>query len=97
MTVPKCYNGNQVLNLCMLGNFSWFLLTFSDFFQNQHFQKKSFRNTIRVSNNLDSDQDRHSVGPDLGPNCLQRLSADDISPRLQGNSLPVKRQVKCSK
>ena len=24
-------------------------------------------NTIRVSNNLDSDQARHFVGPDLGP------------------------------
>ena len=23
------------------------------------------------------DQDRHSVGADLGPNCLQRLSAED--------------------
>ena len=27
-----------------------------------------------MSNKLDPDQDRHSVGPDLGPNCLQRLS-----------------------
>ena len=25
------------------------------------------------------DQDQRSVGPDLGPNCLQRLSADDKS------------------
>ena len=41
------------------------------------FSKKCFRNTIRVSNGLDPDQDRHSVGPDLGPNCFQRLSADD--------------------
>ena len=32
--------------------------------------------TIRVSNSLDPDQARHFVGPDLGPNCLQRLSAD---------------------
>ena len=30
-----------------------------------------------MSNSLDPDQARHSVGPDLGPNCLQRLSADD--------------------
>ena len=29
------------------------------------------------SNSLDPDQARHYVGPDLGPNCLQRLSADD--------------------
>ena len=35
-----------------------------------------FFNTTRVSNNLDPDQARHFVGPDLGPNCLQRLSAD---------------------
>ena len=37
----------------------------------------SFRNTIRVSNCLDPDQDRHSVGLDLGPNCLQSLSTDN--------------------
>ena len=28
---------------------------------------------------LDPDQDRRSVGPDLDPNYLQRLSADDES------------------
>ena len=49
----------------------------ADFFQNQLFLKNSFRNTIRVSNSLEPDQARHFVGPDLGPNCLQRLSADD--------------------
>ena len=31
-------------------------------------------------NSLDPDQARHFVGPDLGPNCLQKLSADDKSP-----------------
>ena len=35
--------------------------------------------TIRVANNLDPDQARLFVGPDLGPNCLQKLSADDKS------------------
>ena len=30
-----------------------------------------------MSNSLDLDQARHFVRPDLGPNCLQRLSADD--------------------
>ena len=29
-----------------------------------------------MSNSLDPDQDRHFVGPDLGPNCLQRLPED---------------------
>ena len=42
------------------------------FFQKLPF-KKSFRSTIRVSNGLDPDQNR----PDLGLNCLPRLSADD--------------------
>ena len=32
-----------------------------------------------VSNSLDQDQARHFVEPDLGPNCLQRLSADGTS------------------
>ena len=49
------------------------------FFFKMNFLKKSFRDTIRVSNGLDPDQDRRSVGPDLGPNCLQRLSAADKS------------------
>ena len=41
------------------------------------FSQNDFRNTIIVSNSLDTDQASHFVGPDLGPNCLQRLSADD--------------------
>ena len=36
-----------------------------------------FFNTIRVSYSLDPDQAQHFVGPDLGPNNLQRLSADN--------------------
>ena len=32
-----------------------------------------------MSNSLDPDQDRHIVGPDLGQNGLQSLSADDKS------------------
>ena len=42
-------------------------------------------NTIRVSNSVDPDQDRHSVGPDLGPNCLQRLSRKLPLARLELN------------
>ena len=33
-----------------------------------------------MSNSLDTDQAQPSVGPDLGPNCLQKLSADDTCP-----------------
>ena len=50
------------------------VLTSADFFSESTFSKYSFRNTTRVSSSLDSDQDRHSVGPDLGPNCLQPLA-----------------------
>ena len=34
-----------------------------------------------VSNSLDPDQYQHSVGPDLGPVCFLRLSADNKSRR----------------
>ena len=34
-------------------------------------------NTIWVSKGMGPDQDRHTVGPDLEPNCFQRSSADD--------------------
>ena len=32
-----------------------------------------------MSNSLDPFQAQHFVGPDLGPNCLQRLSVDNVS------------------
>ena len=31
-----------------------------------------------MSNSLDPDEARHIVRPNLGPNCLQWLSADDF-------------------
>ena len=46
------------------------LLLSADFF---FLKKKSFRNTIRVSNSFDP------VDPDLGWNSLQKLSVDDRS------------------
>ena len=64
-----------LLTLCILGNFACFLSSVDFFFKN--FFKNSFRNTIRVSNSLDSDQTHRFVRPDLDPNSLQRLSADD--------------------
>ena len=53
------------------------LLSSADFFQKQLFKQKSLRNTMKVSNGLGLNQDLHTVGPDLGPKSLQRLSADD--------------------
>ena len=49
----------------------------ADFLKINIFKKKSFSKTISVPNSLVPEQARHFVGPDLGPNCLQRLSADD--------------------
>ena len=59
--------------LCMLDIFSCFFVVCGLFF-------KSFSKKV---NSLDPDQDRHCVRPDLGSNCLQRLSADNKSRCLQ--------------
>ena len=65
------------LALSPQGIFSCFLSSV-DFFLIQLFSKNSFRNTLKVSNSLDPVQALCFVGPDLGPNCLQKLSADDM-------------------
>ena len=46
-------------------------------------KKTIFRNTIRVPNSSDP----RSVGPDLGPNCSQILSADETVTELNGLSI----------
>ena len=61
----------------------------ADFFSKSTFLKNYFGNTIRVSNGLDPDQDQHSVGPDLGPNCLQWLSADDTTSKQSFNLITI--------
>ena len=43
-----------------------------------------------MSNSLDPDQARHFVGPDLGPNCLQRLSADCETTKVAASKKTVK-------
>ena len=61
----------------MLGDFYMFcrlkIISFQKFFQ-------EFQHSV---NSLDPDQACHLVRPDLGANCLQRLSADDISTQLK--------------
>ena len=61
------------------------LFSSADFFKIIFFQKNTSKRLL-VSYGLDPDQDRHYVGPDLGPNSLKRLSADDKSYRQQGKS-----------
>ena len=41
-----------------------------------------------MSNSLGPYETQSFVGPDLGPNCLQRLSADDTNTSLIGKGLP---------
>ena len=72
ISVPCCVEN---VILCMLGNFSCFCCHLLIFFK-INLSKNSFRNTIRVLNCLDPDQERCFVSTYLGPNCLQRLSAD---------------------
>ena len=55
------------LTLCILGYFSCFSLCLPTSSKKFFFSKRSFRNTIRVSNGLGPDQDRRYVSPDLGP------------------------------
>ena len=61
--------------ICMLGNFSK-KLSSAGFFQNQLFQK--FLSGVQSECQTVWTQIRPDfVGPDLGQNCLQSLSADD--------------------
>ena len=73
-------------------------MTSADVLQNKNY----FKNTIRVLNSLDPDQACCLVGPDLGPNCLQRLSADNriqlrymfnLWSRLSGKTFKCKKYV----
>ena len=74
-TTSAFTQNNQVFTLCMLENSHdfWFNIFFP---QNLHFQKIISR-IQSVFNSLDSG--RQTVWPDLGQNCLQRVSADTIS------------------
>ena len=50
-------------------------------------------NTNIVSNSLDLDQDQCYFSPDLGPVCLQRLSAHDKSGGLAWKELTLKEPI----
>ena len=57
-----------------------FKIIFFDTFFQEHHQCQTVWIQIRpMSNSLDPDQAYNFVRPDLGPNCLQRLSADDTN------------------
>ena len=60
----------------MLGNFTCFFLSIVDYYFFNGLFIKSLRNITRESNSLEQDQAQNLVGPDLGPNCLQRHLPD---------------------
>ena len=69
---------NTWLPNCMLGNLACLLFVVCRFFSKTNFfRKKHFREYNQASNSLDQNQTRQFVNPDFGPDCLQRLSADD--------------------
>ena len=71
------------LNLCLLSNLAYFYVVFY-LFQNQLFQKILLGIPSEcMSNILYLDQARQNVGPDLGPNCLLRISTDDSRQRVK--------------
>ena len=75
--LPICKKYEIVkLTLCLLGDFHAFLSSAIFFFKINYFEK-FFKEYHHSANSLDPDQARRFVGPDLGSNCLQKLSADD--------------------
>ena len=65
------------LSICMLGNCSCFYFRLLTSSKLSFFKNKPPRTTIKVSNSLDQDQDRHSVGLHLGSTVCKMLLADD--------------------
>ena len=80
----------DVMDTVQLTLHDGYFLSSAVFFSKLTFSKNSFRNTIRVSNSLDPDQALTFAGPDLGSNCLQRLSADDTSRQRVNENLIIR-------
>ena len=71
----------KTITLCMLCTFHDFFFSSVNFFRNQ--LKKIYQEYHQSVKYLNPDQARRFVGPDLGPNCLQRFSAEDKIRRWQ--------------
>ena len=59
--------------------FFFFALLLRSFFFQNHLIRRILPEIPFVSNSLDPDQAPPNVGTELGPSCLQRLSADNTS------------------
>ena len=59
--------------------FFFFCIASAEFFSQNHLIRRILPEIPFVSNSLDQDQAPPNVGTELGPSCLQRLSADNTS------------------
>ena len=59
--------------------FFFFCIASAEFFPQNHLIRKILPEIPFVSNSLDPDQAPPNVGTELGPSCLQILSADNTS------------------
>ena len=57
----------------------FFCIASAEFFSQNYLIRKILPEIPFVSNSLDPDQAPPNVGTELGPSCLQRLSADNTS------------------
>ena len=77
---PNCLQRLIFINPIHAGYFFMILLSYLlIFFFKINFFKTFFQEHYQIAKGLDPYQDRITFGPDLGPNCLQRLSADNNS------------------
>ena len=81
-------NMQSFLNFASWEIFPAFLSSADFFFQNQLF-RKILSGIPRVSNRLDPDQTRRFVGPDLGPNCLQKYQQRTLGGRVKYGMMQV--------
>ena len=74
------------INSACWGNFSCFSCHLLTFLKKFTFKEKLSGTLSECQIVWIVDQDQYSVGPDPGPNCLQKLSADDKCCHQQGKS-----------
>ena len=74
--------------------FAHWIIFHADYFKINLFRKKSFRNTSDVKEFGSRSGPTFCRGPDLGPNCLQKLSADGTS-RIRDFCVTVNMQLTC--
>ena len=67
------------MNVCFFFFFFFFGIASVEFFPQNHLIRKILPEIPFVSNSLDPDQAPPNVETELGPSCLQRLSADNTS------------------